>query len=238
MPVSAFFDVVVGVLNELQQDVLDVFADVAGLGQRGGVCDGERNVEHPGQRLGHERLAAPCRPDQQDVRFGQLDVVIAAGFVLHTLVVVVHGDRQDLLGVLLADDVVVQEGEDLSWLGELVEVEVGRLGQFLFDDFVAEVDALIADIDTRTGDELLDLLLRLAAERAFQQLAAVTELRHVACLAVLVSVLDPEPHAARIGPSSATSRLLMTSSMMPYSSASSADITKSRSVSLWIFSSS
>ena len=35
-------DVVVGGLDELQQDVLDVLADVAGLGERGGVGDGER----------------------------------------------------------------------------------------------------------------------------------------------------------------------------------------------------
>ena len=35
-------DVVVGGLDQLEQDVLDVLADVAGLGQRGGVGDGER----------------------------------------------------------------------------------------------------------------------------------------------------------------------------------------------------
>ena len=51
-------DVVVGGLDQLEQDVLDVLADVAGLGERGGVGDGEGHVEHAGQRLGQQRLAA------------------------------------------------------------------------------------------------------------------------------------------------------------------------------------
>ena len=66
-------DVVVGGLDQLEQDVLDVLTDVAGLGQRGGVGDRERDVEHPGQGLGEVGLAAAGRADQQDVGLGQLD---------------------------------------------------------------------------------------------------------------------------------------------------------------------
>ena len=66
-------DVVVGGLDQLEQDVLDVLADVAGLGERGGVGDRERDVEHPGQRLREVGLAAAGRADQQDVGLGQLD---------------------------------------------------------------------------------------------------------------------------------------------------------------------
>ena len=51
-------DVEVGRLDQPQQDVLDVLADVAGLGQRGRVGDAERDVEDPGQRLREQRLAA------------------------------------------------------------------------------------------------------------------------------------------------------------------------------------
>ena len=102
------------------------------------------------------------------------------GAELDPLVVVVDGDRQDLLGLLLADDVVVQELVDLTGLGQLVEAQLAGLGQLLLDDLVAEVDALVADVDAGAGDELLDLLLRLAAERALEQLATVSELGHVA----------------------------------------------------------
>ena len=51
-------DVVVGVLQQVDDDVLDVLADVAGLGEGGGVGDGEGDVEDLGQGLGQQRLAA------------------------------------------------------------------------------------------------------------------------------------------------------------------------------------
>ena len=51
-------DVHVGVLEELEEDVLNVLADVAGLGERGGVGDGEGDVEDLGEDAREERLAA------------------------------------------------------------------------------------------------------------------------------------------------------------------------------------
>ena len=70
-------DVVIGVLQELDDDVLDVLADVAGFGERGRVGDRERHVEDLGERLREERLAAAGRAEQQDVRLRELDVVRA-----------------------------------------------------------------------------------------------------------------------------------------------------------------
>ena len=63
-------DVIVGGLDQLEQDVLDVLADIAGLGQCGGVGDRERDVEHFGQGLCEIGLAAAGGAEHQDVRFG------------------------------------------------------------------------------------------------------------------------------------------------------------------------
>ncbi len=63
-------------------------------------------------------------------------------------------------------------------LGSCVEVERGRNGQLLVDDLVAEIDALVADVHARAGDELLDLALRLAAEAAEQLVVAVDRSCH------------------------------------------------------------
>src|ERR671910_2848515 len=57
-PRLGLLDVVIGGLDELEEDVLDVLADVARLGQRRGVGDGERDVEHLGEGLREQRLAA------------------------------------------------------------------------------------------------------------------------------------------------------------------------------------
>jgi hypothetical protein len=66
----------------------------------------------------------------------------------------------------LADHVLVQDLPDLLGLREILELEGGRSRELLVDDLVAEIDALVADVDAGAGDQLLDLPLRLAAEAA------------------------------------------------------------------------
>src|SRR5690606_16587638 len=63
-------DVVVALLQQLLDDVLDVLADVPGLGQRGRVGHGERDVQHAGQGLGQQGLAGTGGAHQQDVGLG------------------------------------------------------------------------------------------------------------------------------------------------------------------------
>ena len=114
-------DVVVALLQQLLDDVLDVLADVARFGERRRVGDHERDVEQPRQRLREQRLAGAGGADQQDVRLRELDlVVLAAG--LQPLVVVVDGDREDLLRRVLADHVLVEDLADLVRRRQLVLV--------------------------------------------------------------------------------------------------------------------
>ena len=61
------FDVHVGGLQQAEDDGFDVVADVAGFGERGGIRDGERHVEHAREGLRKERLAGARRANQQDV---------------------------------------------------------------------------------------------------------------------------------------------------------------------------
>src|SRR4051794_26749738 len=84
------------------------------------------------------------------------------------LVVVVDGDGEDLLGPILADDVLVESVLDLVRVRELRRrlLGTGRLEHLLLDDLLAEVDALVADVDALTRDQLANLLLALAAEGA------------------------------------------------------------------------
>ena len=165
-------DIVIGGLQQLQDDVLDVLADIAGLGQGRGVRHRERHVDDPRQGLGQQRLARPGRADQQDVRFGELDIVVLAA-VRQPLVVVVHRDRQHPLGVVLADHVIVEHLADVARAGH----PVARLDQrrlvLLADDVHAELDAFIADEHGRPGDQLSDLVLALAAERAVERVFRV-----------------------------------------------------------------
>ena len=135
------------------------------------------HVQHAGEGLGEQRLAAAGRADQQHVRLLELDLVdLVAG--VDPLVVVVDRDREDLLGPLLADHVLVERVLDLVRVRELGgrRLRARRLEQLLLDDLLAQVDALVADVDALARDELADLLLALPAEGA-----PVRDLGSLAC---------------------------------------------------------
>ena len=87
------FDVVIGVLQQRDDDVLDVLADVAGLGEIRGVGDRERYVQDAGERLREQRLAGTRWSDEHDVGLVELHIIftcITSG--VDTLVVIVDCD--------------------------------------------------------------------------------------------------------------------------------------------------
>ena len=165
-------DIVVGRLQQLQDDVLDVLADIAGFGQRRRIRHRERHVEDARQRLRQQRLARTGRTDQQDVRLREFDVVVL-GLVIEPLVVIVDGDREHLLGMALADHVVVQHLADFLRRRNAVARLHQRGLVLLADDVHAEFDAFVADEDGGTRDQFADFMLALAAERAIQRVLGV-----------------------------------------------------------------
>ena len=91
------------------------------------------------------------------------------------LVVVVDRDRQLLLRLLLPDDVFIEEGLDLLRLGQLVGRRGLRSrGAVVFQDRVADCDALVANVGARIvagrRDQFGYGILRLMAERTAQNL--------------------------------------------------------------------
>src|SRR5439155_9197848 len=160
-------DVEVRRLDEAEEDVLDVLADVAGLGKRSSVGDAERDIEDLGERLGKQGLAAASRTDQKNVALLQLDLVDLHPGV-DTLVVVVDRDREDFLGSVLADHVLVQLVVDLLGWGKLCNRRLSPTSRsaLLVNYLAAELDAFVADINgAGTRDKTANLILALPAER-------------------------------------------------------------------------
>ena len=114
-------------LHQVADDRLDVAADVADLGELARLDLEERGAGEPGQPAGDLRLADAGGPHHQDV----LGRNVLGGFGIDLLAPppVAHGDRHRALGVLLADDVAVERGDDLARREVLDERGVRRRGQ-------------------------------------------------------------------------------------------------------------
>ena len=158
-------------MKQADENVLHVLTHVSGLGERGGVRDRERHVKHPRQRLREQGLPDTGRTDEQDVGFVDLDVVEHA-VVIHALVMVIDRYRERLLRLFLPNHVLIKEGLDFLWCRAGNDLFLGFALFFFCEDLVAERDALIADVDVGSRDELLDALFGLPAEAAAQVFVA------------------------------------------------------------------
>src|SRR5271157_1629867 len=157
-------DVVAGVLDQLQEDVLHVLPDVTGLGQGGRVRDGEGHLQLARQRPGQEGLPGPRGADEQDVGLLQLHLVLHLVAEGDPLVVVVDRDGEHFFGLLLGDDVLVQVILDLPRLGDVLRELDGEVFFLLVQDLLADVHALVADENSRAGNQPAGDIRALAAE--------------------------------------------------------------------------
>jgi hypothetical protein len=79
---------------------------------------------------------------------------------------IVDGDREHLLGVALADHVIVQHLADFLRRRNAIARLHQRGFVLLTDDVHAQFNALVADENRGPRDQLADFVLALAAERA------------------------------------------------------------------------
>ena len=86
--------------------------------------------------------------------------------VVKPLVVVVNGDREHLLGMVLADHIVIEDLTDFLRRRDAVARFYQRGLVLLANDVHAQLDAFVADEHGRAGNKLANLVLALAAERA------------------------------------------------------------------------
>src|SRR5205807_2247986 len=165
--------VAVGGLQQLQNNVLDVLANVARFGQRRRVHDGKRHFQHPRKGLRQQRLARARRPNQQNIGLAQFH--FARLLVQENpFVVVVDRHGELLLRAVLPDDVAIQEPLDFRRPRKLPRGSGGLLALLVFQNGLANSHAFVADVRARIvrrrADQLFHLLLGFVAEGAAQWL--------------------------------------------------------------------
>ena len=177
------FDVEVGGMQQLEQQVFDVFADVPGFGQSRGIADRKRNIEALGQGASEQRLAAAGGADEQDVRLAQLDIG-ALGAVVEPLVMIVHRHRKCLLGGVLPYHILIKSFPNLCRLrhADVRRLTPGVFVELLVENAFADVDAAVANVNTRACDELAHLSVALATEGAHGEIRSA---RHMVWISAL-----------------------------------------------------
>ena len=98
--------------EEICRRAMTIAADVADLGELGGLNLQERRLGEPGEAAGDFGLAAAGRADHQDVL--RQDLVAQGVVELLAAPAVAQGDGDGPLGIVLADDVAVELGDDLA----------------------------------------------------------------------------------------------------------------------------
>ena len=101
-----------GDLDQVAHDLLDVAADIADLGELGGLDLEERRLGELGQPAGDLGLADAGGADHQDVLRQHLLAHAVVELLAPPAVAQRDGDRA--LGVVLADDVAVELGDDFA----------------------------------------------------------------------------------------------------------------------------
>ena len=84
------------------------------------------------------------------------------------LIVIVNRNGEGFFRLVLSDDVLIQYVADFLRFGDIPQPDFYVVAELLLNDLVAEFNALVTDIYAGAGNELAHLLLRLAAERAFE----------------------------------------------------------------------
>ncbi|MMZ63960.1 hypothetical protein D1872_262510 [compost metagenome] len=113
-----------------------------------------------------ERFARTGRPQEKDITLLQLDIIVLA-LRIHPLVMVVNRHGERLLRLLLTDNVLIQNIADFHRFRNFLQIELFLMSELFLHNLRAQFNTFVTYINARSGNQLADLFLRFAAERAF-----------------------------------------------------------------------
>ena len=154
-------------LDQLEQNIFNVLTDITGLCQRRCVCDCERHVQEPCKCLCKKRLAGTGRSKHHDIGFLKLDAKVL--WSEQSLIMVVYSDGKDFLGLVLANDIVIEISLDFLRLHQVDTFNRSLILLFILlcDDLRADLYTIFTDIDPcRAVYHSSDLVFCFTAEAA------------------------------------------------------------------------
>ena len=173
-----FLHIIIRCLNELQEDVFHILTHITGFRKGCSISDGKRNIENPCQRLRQERLTAACGAKHQNVGLLQFHIIRLSCTHINALIVIVNSHGEALFGLVLTDYILVEDCADVLRFWDVLEFYFCFFTELLLNDFIAQFNAFVADIDAGTSNQLSYLLLGLATKRALELTFFIPKLQH------------------------------------------------------------
>ena len=134
-PALCLFGIIVCCRQQLGKHAFNIIPDITCLGKGGCIRYGKGHIQKSCKCFHQIGFSAACRPDHQHVRLFDLDIV--HGSRSHTLVMIVHRNRNYLLCMLLPDHIIVKLGFDLMRRWNIFNIQNRFL--FLFGLFLLDL---------------------------------------------------------------------------------------------------
>ena len=182
-PALGCLNVVIRRLDQPDQNVFHIVADITRFSQGCRISNSKRNIQNLCQRLSQHGFSHAGGSQQQYVALLDLHILIC-GRHKDSLVVVINRHRQGNFRLVLTNDILVEDLFDLSGLEELRHLiringllapAAARLREdaLLHQHFIAQCNAVVTDIRPGRMKHPLHALLRLPAKAASHRFSFV-----------------------------------------------------------------
>ena len=165
-----FFNIVVGRLNKTQQNIFNIFADIARFGKSCGISNCKRNIQDFSKCLGKHCFAYTCGTQKNNIAL--LYVHVTFSTIIYSFIMVIYRNAQCNFCVVLPYNVFV---EKFFYVVRLRKRFIGLRSVFsdvfksaaVFNYLETKFNTVITNAYTAgTGNKLTDFILRFTAKRA------------------------------------------------------------------------
>ena len=163
-----FCNIKIRCLNQAQENVFNIFTDIACFCQGRSISNGKRNIQYSCQCLRKKRFTDTGRTEKKDIAFVQCNIIFI--LIVDSFIVIIYRNRKRNLGFILSDHIIVKHCFDFHRFREFTEIlEILTVKAVVKFSVTSEKrgtkhDTFVTDIGTRALKQSSDNFLRLSAE--------------------------------------------------------------------------
>ncbi|MNU55736.1 hypothetical protein D3C71_448180 [compost metagenome] len=157
-PAFCFLHVIIGSLNQFEQNVLYIFTHITCFCKRCCIGNGERNIQNFSHSLGKKSLTGTSRSQKKNITLLKFYIFNFA-LSVYPFVVVVHRYREGFLSLILSNNILIKNVTNFTRFRNFLQIEFFLVPELLFHDFRAKLDTFITYINAWSGYKFAYLFL-------------------------------------------------------------------------------